>query len=151
MRTLVLIGLMALLAAGAATAATPAAYRTNVNTICRGYTPAGKKLEAQMKAAQAANDPVAYGVALGRLLVLSLVQDTRIEAVPVPPALKTRMTPILARMKKIDTHARGALAAARAGNSKAMVTELLAIGELAKPLNQQLDAAGLRDCGSNQS
>ena len=79
-----------------------------MNTICRGYTPVGKKLETEMKAAQAANDPVAYGVALGRLLVLSLAQDTRIEAVPVPPALKTRMTPILARMKSIDAHARAA-------------------------------------------
>ena len=111
----------------------------------------GKKLETEMKQAQAVNDPVAYGVALGRLLVMSITQDTRIEAVPVPPALRTRMTPILARMKSIDAHARAAIAAARAGNSKAMVTELLAIGTLAKPLNNQLDAAGLRDCGSNQS
>ena len=56
-----------------------------------------------MKQAAAKRTPVAYGVALGRLLVMSIEQDTRIEAVRCPPALRTRMTPILARMKKIDS------------------------------------------------
>ena len=151
MKIVVLVCLAALIAAASASAATPAAYRASVNGICRGYTPAGKKLEAQMTKAQASNDPVAYGVALGRLLLLNLEQDRRIEAMPVPPALKTQMTPILTRLKSIDAHSRAALTAARAGNSKAMVTQLLTIGDLAKPLNRQLDAAGLRDCGSNQS
>jgi len=32
-----------------------------------------------------------------------------------------------------------------------MLVELKAIATLAKPLNAQLDTAGLRDCGSNQT
>ena len=40
---------------GAATAATPAAYRAKVNAICRGYTPTGKKLEAAMTTAEVVN------------------------------------------------------------------------------------------------
>ena len=134
-----------------ATAATPTQYRVRVNGICRSYTPTGKVLEAQMTKAENAKDYVAWGVALGKLLVLNLAQDSRIEAVPVPTALKTKLAPILARLKKIDAHTRTALADARAGKSQALLSELLTIGELAKPLNKQLDAAGLRDCGSNQA
>jgi hypothetical protein len=150
MKLIVLVGAVALLAASAATAATPAQYRAHVNGICRSYTPTGKMLEGEMTRAQKANDYVAWGVALGKLLVLNLAQDSRIEAVPVPAALKPRMTPILTRMKTIDGHTNAAIAAARAGNSQALLRELTAIGSLAKPLNGQLDAAGLKDCGSNQ-
>jgi hypothetical protein len=151
MKILALVFLTVLLAAGAADAATPAAYRANVNGICRGYTPTGKSLEAQMKKAQAAKDYVAWGVALGRLLLLDLEQDRRIEAVPVPAALTARMKTILTRMRTIDGHIRAAIADAGAGKSQAMLAELLKIGDLAKPLNAQLDAAGLKDCGSNQT
>jgi len=151
-KLIVLVGAVALLAATTtATAATPAQYRARVNGICRGYTPTGKMLETEMTRAQKANDYVAWGVALGKLLVLNLAQDSRIEAVPVPTALKPKMTPILTRMKSIDRHTNAAIGAARAGNSQALLRELTAIGNLAKPLNGQLDAAGLKDCGSNQS
>jgi hypothetical protein len=151
MKILALVSLTVLLAAGAADAATPTAYRANVNQVCRGYTPTGKSLEAQMKKAQAGKDYVAWGVALGRLLLLDLEQDRRIEAVPVPAALTTRMKPILARMLTIDGHIGATIADAGAGKSQAMLAELLKIGDLAKPLNAQLDAAGLKDCGSNQT
>lgn len=150
-RPLLLAVLVALPGATAAGAATPAAYRTQVNGICRGYTPKLKQLDAQLQRAQAAKSYTAVGVALGQLLVLSFGQDRRVEAVPVPATLATRMTPILARMKKIDGHARRALTLARAGDSNGMFSEVLSIATLAKPLNAQLDAAGLRDCGSNQS
>ena len=83
-RLALLVGLVALLAAGAASAATPAAYRTHVNGICRGYTPTAKKLETAMTQAAAKKDYRAYGIALGELLILNLAQDQRIEAVAVP-------------------------------------------------------------------
>jgi hypothetical protein len=150
MKLVALVSLIALLAAAAASAATPAQYRARVNAICRSYTPTGKILEADLARAQKANDYVAWGVALGKLLVLNLAQDSRIEAVTVPTKLKTTMAPILTRLRSIDRHTNAALADAQAGKSQALLTELTAIGTLAKPLNKLLDAAGLKDCGSNQ-
>src|SRR5260221_14685504 len=150
-RIVILVGLIALLAVGAASAATPAAYRAHVNGICRGYTPAVKKLETTMTQAAAKKDYRSYGIALGELLILDLTQDGRVEAVAVPPALLAQIAPVLARLKKVDAHARLALVAARQGNATAMGAELTTIATLAKPLNAALDKAGLRDCGSNQS
>ena len=150
MKAVVLVSLVALLGATAAFAGTPAAYRAHVNGICRSYTPTGKKIETAMKQAAAKKDYHAYGVALGELLILNLSQDRRIEAVVVPPALRVQMRPIIARLKKIDTHTQMALLDARQGNSTGLGAELNAIGTLAKPLNAELDKAGLRDCGSNQ-
>ena len=142
---------VALLGATTASAATPAAYRAQVNRICRGYTPTGKKIETAMKAALARKDYRAYGVALGELLILNLSQDRKIEAVPVPLPLKLQLTPIIARLKKIDAHTQLALLRARQSDSTGLATELTTIGTLAKPLNAELDKAGLRDCGSNQT
>ena len=151
MKILVLAALMVLLAAAAAEASTPTSYRVEVNWLCRSYTPAGKRLEAQMKKAQAADDYVTWSIALGRLLRVDLEQDTRIEAVPVPGALAAEMTPILERTRTIDRHIRAAVADLRAGRSQAMLGELLATGNLAKPLDARLGAAGLWDCGAKSS
>jgi hypothetical protein len=151
MRVVALAALVALLAAGAASAATPAAYRAHVNGICRGYTPTVKKLETVMTQAAAKKDYRTYGIALGELLILNLTQDGRVEAVAVPPELRTQIAPIIVRLKKVDAHARLALQAARQGNATVMGAELTTIATLAKPLNGALDKAGLRDCGSNQS
>jgi len=142
---------VALLGATTASSATPAAYRAQVNRICRGYTPTGKKIEAAMKDALARKDYLAYGISLGQLLILNLTQDRKIEAVPVPLPLKSQMAPIISRLKKIDAHTQLALLHARQNDSTGLATELTTIGTLAKPLNAQLDKAGLRDCGSNQS
>jgi len=71
---LTLVG--ALLAATAATAAlTPTQYRAKVNAMCRSYTPKMKAQERAMTAAQKANKPQDYGVALGKLLVYTLQED----------------------------------------------------------------------------
>jgi hypothetical protein len=75
------MSLVGLLVAGGATAATPATYRTKVNGICRGYTPALKKLAKQMDQAYAAKDYEAWGLAVGKFLNLGLAQDGRIAAV----------------------------------------------------------------------
>jgi predicted ATP-grasp superfamily ATP-dependent carboligase len=149
-RALALTLLVGLLACGAATAATPAQYRTHLNAICRSYTPKLKQLGNAMTKAQQANDPKAYGIALGKSLVLVLAQDLQLEHVAVPAPLRAQMAPILTSLKKIDAHVRTALAAAKAGNSNKVFAEVSAIQPLIPPLNAKLDAAGLRDCGSNQ-
>jgi hypothetical protein len=143
--------LVALVAAAAATAATPTQYRAQVNALCRSYTPKMKVQEAAMSRAGTNNEPQAYGVALGKLLVLQLAEDKRIEATPVPAALKTTMAPLLARLKKADALVREALVAAANGDTATMLTDLRTLANLAKPLNRLFDAAGLRDCGSKQT
>jgi hypothetical protein len=134
-----------------ATAATPAAYRTQLNTISAGYTPTVKQLSRQLAAAAKAKDGQAYGTALGKLIVLQLTEDRKVEAVPVPAALRASMTRILTRMKQLDSHLRKSLTDAIAGDNAGLVAELKTVSTLSKPLNGWLDAAGLRECGSKQS
>jgi len=141
----------ALTVLASATAATPAAYRAQVNGICAPYTPQVKTLARQLDAANKAKDGQAYGIALGKLIVLQLTEDRKIEAVPVPAAMRAPMTPILTRMKLLDSHLRKSLTDAIAGNNAAMLSELKLVSSLSKPLNGWLDAAGLRECGSKQS
>jgi len=141
----------ALTVLASATAATPAAYRAHVNAICAGYTPTVKQLSRQLAAAEKAKDGQAYGLALGKLMVLQLAEDRKVTAVPVPAALRARMTPILARLKQLDTHLRLALNAAMAGDNAGLLAELTTVTKVGKPLNGWLDAAGLRECGSKQT
>jgi hypothetical protein len=148
---LLLATIAALATLASASAATPAAYRARVNAVCAGYTPSAKGLAAQLASAQSSGDAQAFGLALGRLLVLQLAEDARIEAVPVPPALRGQMAPILARMKILDAHARSTITAARSGDGTTMVAQLKQIERLSKPMNRWLDGAGLRECGSKQS
>jgi hypothetical protein len=140
------------LAVGAAAATpSPAAYRAQMNALCRSYTPAMKKAKANLDRAQKANDAHGMGVAIGQLLTLGLAEDAKIESAPVPPAMRSQMAPILGRLKAIDAHARLAISKAAAGDASGMAAELTEIGRLGNGLNKRTDAAGLRDCGSNQS
>jgi hypothetical protein len=144
--------LASLVAVGTAAAAlTPTQYRAKLNAVCRGYTPKMKAQENAMTAAQKANDPKAYGIALGKLLLLTLAEDARIETTAVPVSLRTTMTPIITTLKKADAHIKAAIIAAANGNAKGMSAQLSAAGSVAKGLNAKLDAAGLRDCGSHQT
>jgi hypothetical protein len=138
------------LAAGAAAATSPDAYRAQVNALCRSYTPAIKKANADASKAQKAKDAHALGVAIGQILSLGLAEDGKIESTPVPAAMRATMTPILGQLKTIDVHARLALSKAAAGDGNGMLAELNKIGQLSTTLNRRYDAAGLRDCGSNQ-
>lgn len=140
----------ALLATAAASASTPAAYRAQLNGICRSYTPRFKLFESALTKAEANKDGYAYGVALGKLIVLGLRQDAQVEAVPVPPAFAVRMRPILTRFRRIDVHLRRAVLDASRGDGQGMVAEIKTVNTIGSPLNRMLDAAGLRDCGSNQ-
>ena len=139
------------LAAGAAAATSPDAYRAQVNALCRSYTPSLRKAEAALSKAQKANDGRALGVAIGQLLGLGLAEDAKIEGTPVPAAMRAQMTPILSLLKVVDGHARLAIARAAAGDANGLSAELTKIGQVGATLNKRLDAAGLRDCGSNQS
>ena len=141
------------LAAGTAAAATPtpAAYRAQANATCRTYTPALKRAKANLNKAQKENDARGLGVAIGQLLALGLAEDAKIERMPVPAAMRPQMTPILSRLKAIDAHARLAISKAAAGDGNGMVAELRKIAQLGVGLDKRTDAAGLRDCGSNQS
>ena len=132
----------ALLAVGAAGAATPTAYRAQVNAICRTYNPTFRRLHAQVNDAISRNDQVAEGLALGQAFALALVEDGRIEKTPVPAAMRTTMTPILNRLKTIDSYI-------RLGQSKRDPSLLVVAGNLMAPLVGAFDAAGLRDCGSD--
>lgn len=147
------VAVAGLVLAAGATAATPSptAYRAHLNALCRGYTPGLKKAEANLTKAQKANDAHGLGVAIGQILALGLAEDAKIEATPVPAAMRAQMTPILSTLKAVDGHAHLFLARAAAGDGKGMDAELTKIGQLSTSLNKRLDAAGLRDCGSNQS
>jgi hypothetical protein len=140
------------LAAGAAAATpSPAAYRSHLNAMCRSYTPLLEKANANAKKAQKANDARGFGIAIGEILGLGLSEDGKVEAAPLPEAMRPQMAPILAQLKTIDVHARLAVSRAAAGDGTGMVAELSKIGRLSSTLDKRYDAAGLRDCGSNQT
>ena len=137
--------------APSASAQTPAGYRAQLNGLCRSYTPKFRADRKAMQKATKAKDWKAFGYALGHFLALALAQDRQIESTPVPPALRTQMTPILRLLRTADGHARLALRKGAMGDGPGMIAELDKISKLAQPLDGRLDRAGLRDCGSNQS
>ena len=137
-------------AVGSASALTPAAYRAQLNGLCRSNTPTIHAINADLNRAVKAKDGFTIGADLGKLLLINLRQDARIEAIPVPVAMRTQMAAIFRVLRQIDSHARLGIAKAANRDSAGLLAELDTIGRIAKPLNGQLDRAGLRDCGSNQ-
>ena len=146
----VVAALQAVASAAAAPPATPAAYRAQLNSMCRSYTPRFHALQADMQKALRAKDGLTFGDALGEFLVLALAQDGRIRRAPVPAGMRKQMTPVLRSLGVIDVHARLAIAKAGKRDSQGLFAELDTIGRLSTPLNKLLDRAGLHDCGSNQ-
>jgi hypothetical protein len=140
-------------AASTATAASAnlAQYRVKVNALCRTYTPKFKKVEADMLAAQRAGNAQRAAYDVGVLIGGSLAEGTRIEAIPVPADAHTVMAKPLRLLRSVDGHAKNLLRAAAAGDRATMASELTTMQRVATPLNHAFDAAGLRDCGSNQS
>jgi hypothetical protein len=133
----------------AASAATPAQYRSRVNAVCRGYTARLVPLNTAIKQAQKAHDAYNWGRDLGAIINLGLAQDAEIRSTAVPAGMSTTVGPILDMLRRVDTHAQLALLDAASG-STAWLTEMATIGKLSRPLNTLFDRAGLRDCGSNQ-
>jgi hypothetical protein len=148
--TLVLAILVALLAASAATAATPAKYRNTLNAICRAYTPKIKAAQDTMTRATKSQRANVFATGLRTYLELQIRQNRQIERVAIPKRLTKTMKPALKTLRKLDPHLSSALAHSRAGNLKATRSQMSTVIRISEPLNGQLDAAGLIDCGSNQ-
>lgn len=143
--------LLSVFVAGASAAPSPAGYRAGLNAMCRSNTVKLHTLKADMTRAQQANDTRTVAFDLGALLGVGLREDAAIEAAPVPAQLRTEMAPAKRLLRAADAIVRKALQALAAGDGTGTVAELERLGSLDRPVNRYLDAAGLRDCGSNQT
>ena len=148
--TIVVCTAALLIAAAQAAAASPATYRAHVNAFCRGLTPRFRTLEASITAAQTTRNDTAYHAAVGKLMTLSLQEDTGIESVAVPAPIAAKVTHALTLLKKDDVIIRAALALHARKKETAFLKELGKLAPLGGPANDALDGAGLRDCGSDQ-
>jgi hypothetical protein len=143
--------LISVFAAVASAAQSPTGYRARQNAMCRSNTVKLHALKAEMTRAQQANDTRAIVFDLGELLGIGLREDATIEAAPVPAQLRTELAPAQRLLKAADAIVRRALHDLDAGDGTGAVAELNKLGPLEPPINRYLDAAGLRDCGSNQT
>jgi hypothetical protein len=136
--------------ASSAASSNAAAYRAQVNEICRSYTPKLRSLEADMAAAKKAGDSGRYGYDAGYALALALKEGLRVEHAAVPADAQRQMAAPLRLLHSVDVALRRTLAAAVAGDSRAFAAGAVQVAKLAVPLNREFDSVGLRDCGSNQ-
>ena len=143
--TLVLCALGTSVAAGSTT------YQSRVNALCRSYTPRLAAAEAQMKKARAAGDLHTSAYYLGVVMGLTLNEGRKVEATPVPASLELRMARPLRLLHTADSTLRAALERAVAGDVAGFQAAAVTLGKVGPQLNAAFDAAGLRDCGSNQS
>jgi hypothetical protein len=141
---------LAVTASGAAAVWNARTYRAHVNGICRGYTPRFKQVEADMVKARRARNEHRYGYDIGFLLGMSLRQGVAIERTPLPADARTQMAKPLHLLHRVDVQLRNVLATVVAGDAGRFQVELINLQRLSAPLNRELDAVGLRDCGSNQ-
>jgi hypothetical protein len=141
----------ALALGGAASAAqSPTSYRSNLNAMCRSATAELHQLKADMSRAQLAQDSRTVGVDLGKMIVIGLREDSIIEQMPVPTALKIDVTQAIRILKASDVVVHAAVADFAAGNAAGGLAQLKEAAKVGAPSDRYLDAAGLRDCGSNQ-
>ncbi|HEV7132446.1 MAG TPA: hypothetical protein VGN27_01790 [Gaiellaceae bacterium] len=127
-----------------------AAYRSQVNALCRSYTPRMKRVETTMTAARAAGDVHRFGYDLGVLMGLALREGLQVEKTPVPADAAARMVRPLRQLQTIDAQLARVVQRALDGDEAGVAVETLRLGKLQVPLNASFDAVGLRDCGSNQ-
>lgn len=127
-----------------------AAYRAQVNAICRSFTPTFTRVEKDMAAAKRAGNSQRYAYDLGVMLALSLKETLRIEKAPVPSDAQERMAATLSVLHASGLQLRRTIAAAVNADAQAFATESKKLGRVAAPLNKMFDNVGLRDCGSNQ-
>jgi hypothetical protein len=137
-------------AAVVAVSPTGSGYRTHVNAICRSYTAKFKHYEVDMTAARKKGDVQRYGYDYGVLLGLTLKQGLRVEQEPVPADARAQMAATLKLLHAVDVELRRTIAAAVNGDTATFAVETAKVARIAAPLNDRLDAVGLRDCGSNQ-
>jgi hypothetical protein len=143
--------LMSVFAAVASAAQSPAGYRARLNAMCRSNTVKLHAIKAEMTRAQQANDSRTIVFDFGELLGVGLREDATIEAAPVPSQLRTEMAPAQRLLKAADAIVRRALHDLAAGDGTGALAELKKLSPMEPPINRYLDAAGLRDCGSNQT
>jgi uncharacterized protein (DUF1501 family) len=136
--------------AAAATAASPAKYRTTMNAICRVYGPKLVAQQENMAHASVAQKTAKFEIALRKYLALSLRQNHQLEAVRVPRSLQPTIKPVVKLMKKVDAHLFKALVSSRKGDVKSARSQLKTVARIGGTLPGQLDAAGLISCGSLQ-
>jgi hypothetical protein len=153
MRTIVLTCLAAAALAVPASAARAdrAAYVSRVNAVCRSFTPKMKTAETAGKAAYAAGNARRYAYELGVVLGLSLKEGDEVEHVPVPADFAKAMARPLAGLERVAAAERTVLARALAGDEAGFIVAFSHLSAVGSPLNRELDAVGLRDCGSNQT
>ena len=135
----------------AVSTASPSVYRTKLNAMCRANTVKLRSLNATAKRAEQAKDARAWGVALGLSLRVVLTEDGAIESEPIPAQLRPQMVPTVTLLKQADGIIHRAVQRFLAGDLNGGIAVMRNLGPLAPRVNTHLDAAGLRDCGSNQS
>jgi hypothetical protein len=151
-RLLVAIGLAALGVGTVALGATPAQYfRARLNAECKSYTPRFHTLEDEMASEQRGSRTRAYFVDLGRFFSLLLSEDTDIERADVPSTLALKAARIRTLLRGADEDLRSGLVASSEENAHRASVILARIGSLGPLVNEALDRAGLRACGSDQS
>jgi hypothetical protein len=128
-----------------------AAYRSQVNALCRSYTPRFKRVEGDMAQANKARDVHRYAYDIGLLIGISYAQGTRIEKTPVPADARAVMAPALRLLHSVDLRLLRITAIALRGDLPGVISETQKLNGVATSLNRSFDAVGLRDCGSGQN
>jgi hypothetical protein len=147
---IVVVAALAAAPAAAADTQSPAAYRATLNTYCRGNTPFFHSLEAGIDVASKNGRQKVFYADLGRYFTLLLEENRRLESTPVPEAVRVPMGAAQTLLRRADSHVRTALAAVKHRDAAALSAASAKLGPLSGLINAHLDAAGLRDCGSNQ-
>ena len=142
---------MTFVGASAASDASPVAYRSQLNALCRVNTPEFVKLESEIGTASKTGDSARVFRDLGFAVALTLRQDAAIEDAPVPREIRESIAPALRLLRRSDSYLRAATAKALNNDVTGLLQEIRKAGALDKPINKALDASGLQDCGSNQA
>lgn len=142
--------LLGISAASAAASVSPAKFRAELNALCRTYSPKFKAAETSITKAQSAEDPLAYYAGFGRFFSLVLTEDSSIEIAVPPVPLKAQMARSVAALKAVDPVLHAGVHSAGTYDAKGVASTVKKMNAAAGSINGSLDAAGLRDCGSNQ-
>ncbi len=135
--------------AEARTGASPvASYKARVNASCRMMTSVQLSHLRAMKSAIANGDQKTVASLYVALIRDGVVGVRALVAMPVPAAARTTMTPIWQLLRKALRAIDQGLGATTVGAFQSSMKKADAYGLQADPL---LDAAGLTDCGSQQT
>ena len=130
--------LVALLAASAAQASTPAKYKAEVSFICRIHGPS----------MQRAKEHYATWGEMHSLVLKVIGVNGSITSVPVPSELDKQMSPVLGQLAWVTSYAHHALTALMNQNETVALIHIKQMFHAEKTLDELFDAEGLRECGS---